>query len=45
MPKTLTKRRYLEIEDKMRVFSEKIGVPMPALDLIFWYVGTGEIFK
>ncbi len=45
MPKTLTKKRYLEIEERMREFSEKIGVPMAALDLIFWYSGTGEIFK
>ncbi len=45
MPKTLTKRKYLEIEERMREFSKKIGVPMGALDLIFWYVGTDEIFK
>lgn len=45
IPKTLTKRKYLEIEGKMRKFSEEIGVPMPVLDLIFWYVGAGEIFK
>lgn len=45
MPKSLTKKRYLEIEERMREFSKKIGVPMAALDLIFWYSGTGEIFK
>ncbi len=45
IPSTLSKKRYLEIEEKMRIFSEEIGVPMPALDLIFWYSGTGEIFK
>ena len=45
MPRSLTKKRYLEIEERMREFSEKIGVPMAALDLIFWYSGTGEIFK
>ncbi len=45
IPKTLTKKGYLEIEEKMRGFSEKIEVPMPAMDLIFWYNGTGEIFK
>ncbi len=45
MPKTLTKRKYLEIEGRMRDFSIKTGIPMGALDLIFWYMGTDEIFK
>ena len=45
VPKTLTKRKYLEIERRMQEFSREIGVPMPALDLIFWYEGAGEIFK
>jgi N-glycosylase/DNA lyase len=45
MPKTLTRKAYLDIEERMREFSEKIDVPMPALDLIFWYEGAGEIFK
>jgi len=45
MPETLTRKRYLEIEEKMRRFSDETGVPMPALDLIFWYDGAGEIFK
>jgi len=45
MPETLTKRTYLDIEEKMREFSDRIRVPMPALDLTFWYDGAGEIFK
>ncbi len=45
IPKSLTRKKYLEIEKKMKEFSEDIGVPMPALDLIFWYDGAGEIFK
>ncbi|MBN1941363.1 MAG: N-glycosylase/DNA lyase [Candidatus Diapherotrites archaeon] len=40
-----SKKQYLEIEKKMREFSEKIGVPMHELDLFFWSQETGEIFK
>ncbi len=45
IPSTLTKRRYYEIEKKMRDFSRSIGIPFEHLDLIFWYNETGEIFK
>jgi len=45
IPKTLTKKRYLEIESKMVKFSEKIEIPMDELDLLFWSRETGEVFK
>lgn len=45
VPKTLTKNRYLEIEKKMKKFSEKLGIPFAELDLLFWSEETGEIFK
>ena len=45
MPKTLTKKRYMEIENKMREFSKDIGIPLSHLDLLFWSKETGEIFK
>ena len=45
IPAALTRRRYLGIEERMRKFSEETGIPMPALDLLFWYEGAGEIFK
>lgn len=46
MPKkTLTKKRYMEIENKMREFSRDIGIPLSHLDLLFWSKETGEIFK
>lgn len=32
VPATLTKKRYLEIEDKVRQFAAKIGIPMADLD-------------
>lgn len=45
LPKSLTPKRYLEIEEKMRSFSAKTGIPMAHLDLLFWSEETGEIFK
>ena len=45
IPKTLTQKTYLDIEDKLREFSRQINIPMAELDLLFWYKETGEIFK
>ncbi len=45
IPITLTKKRYLEIEEKVRRFSKEIGIPMADLDLLLWSKETGWIFK
>jgi N-glycosylase/DNA lyase len=45
VPKTLTPKRYLEIEKVMEKFSDSIDIPMAELDLLFWSEETGEIFK
>lgn len=45
VPKTLTHKKYLEIEGRMEKFCKKAGVPMHHLDLLFWSKETGEIFK
>jgi len=45
LPRTLTARRYLDIETRTERFSNEIGIPMSALDLLFWSRETGEIFK
>ncbi|ADD08285.1 N-glycosylase/DNA lyase [Candidatus Aciduliprofundum boonei] len=45
IPKTLTKKKYLEIEEKMRRFAKEIGVPMAHLDLVLWFKEAGLIFK
>ncbi len=44
-PTTLTKKRYLEIEEKVRRFTKDIGIPMGHLDLLLWSKETGHIFK
>lgn len=45
VPKNLTPKKYLEIEEKMRIFCQKIGINMDQLDLLFWSEETGEIIK
>jgi|SRR3989344_245249 len=45
IPKTLTRKKYLEIEEKFKDFSSKVNIPMDGLDLLFWGLETGEIFK
>jgi len=45
IPKTLTKKNYLEIENKIKEFSNLVGVPMGELDLLLWSEETGIIFK
>ncbi len=45
VPKTLGKPQYLEIEDKFKDFSQKVGIHMDELDLLFWSLETGEVFK
>lgn len=45
IPKTVSPKRYLEIEKKMRRFSKAVDIPLDELDLILWYREAGEIFK
>jgi len=45
VPSTLTKKRYIQIEGKMKEFAKRIGIPMAHLDFVFWYRQTGRIFK
>ena len=45
VPKSLTSKRYFEIEEKMRSFSRFLGIPMAHLDLLLWARETGEVFK
>jgi len=45
VPKSLTPKKYFEIENKFKSFSKKLNIPMDELDLLFWSMETGEIFK
>ncbi|PIW67114.1 MAG: DNA lyase, partial [Candidatus Omnitrophica bacterium CG12_big_fil_rev_8_21_14_0_65_42_8] len=44
-PKSLAKKEYLDIENKLRDFCKKINISMDELDLLFWSKETGIIFK
>ncbi len=44
-PKTLTRKRYIEIENKLRELAEDVDVNLAELDLYLWYLETGNILK
>lgn len=45
IPSSISRKIYLDIENKMREFSLKIVISLPELDLLFWSSQTGFIFK
>ncbi|NPA75091.1 MAG: N-glycosylase/DNA lyase [Euryarchaeota archaeon] len=45
MPKTLTVRRYLEVEDAERGLAKEAGMSLAELDLYLWYLKTGQVLK
>ena len=44
-PKTLTKKKYLEIENLLKEIASKTGLTLAELDLYLWYMETGKILK
>lgn len=44
-PKTITKRRYLEIEELLRSTAAKANLTLAELDLYLWHMETGKILK
>lgn len=45
IPKSLTEKKYLEIESKMKNFADKLGITLDELDIVLWSKETGMIFK
>lgn len=45
IPKSLSRTRYLEVESQVRTFSQTSGIPMAQLDLLWWALETGYVFK
>ena len=45
VPKSLTPRKYKEIELAMEAFAGKLGVSVAELDLLFWSKEAGKVFK
>lgn len=44
-PKSLGKKKYLEIEEILKKLSEKLNISLARLDLYLWYAETGKILK
>ncbi|UCC19461.1 MAG: N-glycosylase/DNA lyase [Promethearchaeota archaeon] len=44
-PKTLTKSKYLEIEEILKDIGNKLKLNLAELDLYLWYLETGKILK
>ncbi len=45
VPKTLTKRRYLEIEKRLEGLAQTLGLSLGELDLYLWQMKTGKVLK
>jgi len=45
VPKSLTERTYLSLEEKLSAYSKKAHIPMEHLDFVLWYKEAGEVFK
>jgi len=45
LPASLSRKKYLEIETKMKRFCSDVGIDMEELDLLFWSMETGMVFK
>lgn len=45
VPKTLSEKTYYEIETSFHKFARKVGADVDELDLFFWFLGAGMIFK
>ena len=45
MPKYLTPKRYMEIEEKERALARKLNMNLGELDMYLWYMKTGKVLK
>ena len=44
-PKTISKKRYIEIENKLKEIAGKTNLTLAELDLYLWYIETGKVLK
>jgi len=44
-PNSLTKKKYLEIEELLRKLAKKTDLTLAELDLYLWYLETGKVLK
>lgn len=44
-PKTMSRKRYLEIEKVLKKIASKLEMPLAELDLYLWFLETGKVLK
>ena len=44
-PKTITRKKYLEIEGLLREIADKLDLNLAELDLYLWYLETSKVLK
>ena len=44
-PQTVTKKRYLEIEQQLKHIAQTCDLTLAQLDFYLWYIETGKILK
>jgi N-glycosylase/DNA lyase len=45
LPKTISRKTYLDLERRFLEYSKRLGIPSDALDMLMWSARTGRIFK
>ncbi len=45
IPESISKNKYLFLEQKFKDFSKQVNIPLDELDLLFWSMETGRVFK
>ena len=43
--KIVTKKKYIEVEDRLRKLAQKMDMQLAELDLYLWFMKTGEVLK
>jgi len=43
--RSLTRRRYLEVEKLLGRIADQLGISLAELDLYLWYMDSGRILK
>jgi N-glycosylase/DNA lyase len=44
-PKTITKKKYLEMENILKKIAERLNLNLAELDLYLWFAETGKVLK
>ncbi len=44
-PKSITPKKYIEIEEELKKIAKKVNLSLGELDLYLWYMETGTILK